>query len=238
MNNITREFEQIFAPYKALLIYKTLKQDNETYVEAYDVDQNGFPINAHPLSIQESVSLAQSLASSKELKNNYLQCKGLLPGNLIYLDLDFSGYAVWFTPPQKVQLYFKDHLGIPCGQAHIPSLIWKADKKAVSVFAHKGQERPSLNNVLYVAPFFNVDSNGNVCMGNVDVDFSQGYFLEDFIRKWESNFFGSYFSHTLGGHSLAKGNIVQLWQRLMGSGKTFPESQLVKTKLTLKSLLK
>ncbi len=131
MNNITREFEQIFAPYKALLFYKTLGEETEIFTEAYDVGIDGYPINAHPLSIQESVALAQSLATSRELKNNYLQCKGLIPEKVIYLDLDFSGYAVWYTPAQIVQLLFKEHLGIASGKAYVPALIWKADKKTL-----------------------------------------------------------------------------------------------------------
>lgn len=238
MNNITSDFEEIYVPKKALMIYQTLATEPDTFVEAYDIDQKGFPVNAHLLTDVESISLAQSLASSKELKNNYMQCSGLLPENLLFIDLNFSGYAVWYTPPQKVSLYFKDQLAIPCGQAFIPALIWKADKDKLWVFAHKGNAKPRLDSPLFYAPFFNIHSDGEICMGNVEVDFSKGYFLEEFILKWQQNFFNSYFSHGLAGHKPAKSNIVQLWNSLIGSPKKFPQSQLEKTRLTLKSILK
>lgn len=74
-------------------------------------------------------------------------------------------------------------------------------------------------------------------MGTVDIDFSDGCNLEEFIFQWEHKFFNSYFSHTVRGHMPTKSNIVQLWQGQVGRHKKFPENILVKTNLTLKDLL-
>ncbi len=238
MNNIANQFEQVFLPQKALLVYQNLAEEKETYVEAYDIDDNGSPVNAHPLSLQESIALAQSLAASKELKHNYLQCKSLIPGKLLYTEIGFKGYAIWYSPAQKVNLYFKEALNIPCGKTSVPAMIWKADKYHLSIYALKGNTKPLLDAPLYNAPFFNIYQGGRVCMGTVDTDFADSCFLEEFMRQWEQRFFNSYFSHSISGHVAVKGNIVELWQGLVNSSKKFPESTLIKTNLTLKDLIK
>jgi PRTRC genetic system protein B len=238
MNNITNQFEQVFIPQKALLVYQNMAEDKETYVEAYDIDNNGSPVNAHPLSVPESVALAQSLASSKELKHNYLQCAGLMPEKVLYTEIGFKGFAIWYSPAQKVNLYFKEGLNIPCGKANVPALLWKADKDQLSIYALKGTSKPSLDEALYNAPFFNIYVGGGVCMGTVETGFSEGCFLEGFMQQWEHRFFNSYFSHSVGGHKATKGNIVELWQGLVNASKKFPESTLVKTNLRLKDLIK
>lgn len=151
MKNITTEFEQIFIPKKALVVYQTLAETEETYVEAYDMDKKGFPINAHPLSVQESIALAKSLTSSKELRHNFLQPKGIIPNTLLFTDMGINGYAIWYSPEQKVNLFFKEELGIPCGEAHIPPLVWKADKDYLRLFAFKGKQKPHSETELYNA---------------------------------------------------------------------------------------
>lgn len=236
MTDIIQHFEQLFLPQKALVVYKSVAEEQDTYVEAYDMDDNGCLMNAHPLSESECAALALSLASSKQLRTDYLQCRGLIPEKVLYTATGINGFALWYTPPQSVPLHFKEQLGIPCALASVPALVWKAGKDEVGVFAIKGGKKPDENTPLYHAPFFNVYSSGKVCMGTVDVDFEGDYFLETFMAEWENNFFNSYFSHAMTGHVPVKGNIVQLWQGLAGSGKKFPENRLIQTKRTLKNL--
>lgn len=238
MNNITPLFEQVYLPKKALLVYQTIEEDKDTYVEAYDIDDQGSPINAHPLSVQESVSLARSLAASKQLQSSFLQSDGLLPEKLLYMEIGMSGFAVWYTPAQNAPLFFTESLGIPCGQAYVPALIWKANNETLEVFAFKGDQKPIIATPLFNAPFFNMYKDGKVCMGTVESNFTEDCCLERFIQQWEHHFFNSYFSHTIGGHVPVKGNLVSLWHSLVNNDDKFPESRLIKTKRTLKDLLK
>src|SRR5260221_2866626 len=106
MNNITNEFNDKYIPYKALLIYNCERENNSNintdeansvYVESYDIGLLGNPINAHPLSLKESIALAELLQTSVEMQNGFLKSKGLLPGNLLYVNPDSNGYAVWYT---------------------------------------------------------------------------------------------------------------------------------------------
>jgi len=249
MTNISEQFNNQFAPVKALLIYQnqaTQKDTygyetdkNEVYVESYDIGKRGQPINAHPLSIAEMVSLSKLFQSAEELKTNYLKPKGLLPANVLYLDAQAEGYVVWYTPPMAASLFFVDGLQIPNGDAHIPAMVWKASKNSLNVYALKGKSKPNANTPLYHAPYFNIYESGNVCMGTVQIAIDRFTRLEDFMTKWETYFFNSYFSHTIGSHSGAQVDLVLLWQQQVATGKPFPTELLNKYhNLQLKSLIK
>lgn len=237
MKNITKLFEQVYEPKKILVVYEDNCQENNYLIEAFDVDAAGCPINAHPLSIQESADLATALNSGNELNNSFLRPKGLLPDNLLYINPDTLGYAIWYSPPKIANLLFSGELKIPSGKVAIPGLIWKADKTNLSLFAYQGAAKPTLNTPLYYAPFFNIYESGKVCMGTVNIQIPAGCHLEEFIQLWEGYFFGSYFSHLLHDRSPVKGNIIQLWQSIFKTGKAFPVNMLLKTKQILKNIL-
>lgn len=246
MNNVSQQFNEQYRPIKALLIYKSTehisdtheREGNELYVESYDIGKNGNPINAHPLSVKEMMALSELMQSTQELKNNYLQCKGVLPNKLIYVNGQNNGYAVWYTPPQEVGLYFNETLSIPSGKAKISALLWKATKESLYVFALKGKAKPHADTLLYYAPFFNLAQDGRVCMGTVNIQIDRQTHLEHFMAQWESYFFNSYFTHTLSGHRHCKGNLIQLWQEQVGTGRDFPQQELVKNNRTLKDLIR
>jgi PRTRC genetic system protein B len=250
MTNISEQFNNQFSPVKALLIYQNqathkdiygsdTDKTTEVYVESYDIGKRGQPINAHPLSIAEIVSLSKLFQSTEELKNNYLKPKGLLPSNILYLDPQTEGYVIWFTPPMEGDLFFVDGLQIPTGKAHIPAMVWKASKNSLNVYALKGKSKPNANTPLYHAPYFNIYDNGNLCMGTVQIAIDRFTRLEDFISKWETYFFNSYFSHTIGNHNGAQIDLVSLWQTQVGTGKAFPTELLNKHRnLLLKNLIK
>jgi len=238
MENITKQFEEIYLPIKALVIYQSSSRENEqVFVEAYDMNKQGKPVNAHPLSMAEVTKLAESLNNGLELRNNYLQSSGLLPDNVIYINPSQNGFAVWYTPEQEVSLLFKDTLGIPSGEAYVPALLWKARKEELEVYALKNKAKPSAKTPLFCAPFFNLHANHKVCMGTVDTGMENILSLEDFISKWEQCFWNSYFSHMIAGVSPVKGNIVQLWQTLVNSHEKFPLDVLITANKTIKDLL-
>lgn len=237
MKNITDKLEAIYLPKKALVIYESPNERDGVYVEAYDMDKRGNPINAHPLSIQETIDLADCLNSARVVRTDYLGCEGFFPDNLLHVS-QYRGCAVWYTPPQRVNLLFTEGLTIPCGMASVPALLWKADRNKLSLFALNSKGKPKTETVLYRAPFFNVYGDGNVCMGTVETDFSEAESVEDFMKRWERAFWESYFSHLNGDTSPVKGNIVQLWQGLVGTDRPFPKEVLIKQGKTIKDILR
>ncbi len=246
MKNVNQQFNEQYMPVKALLIYKSVTSEaenyhshpTEIYVESYDIGKQGNPINAHPLSVKEMTVLSELLQSTQALKNNYLQCEGLLPPKLIYVNTQNNGYALWHTLSQEVDLFFTDSLGIPSGRTKIPAMLWKATKDSVQVFALKGKAKPTADTALYNAPFFNLYQDGRVCMGTVNISIDRQTCLEDFMAQWETYFFNSYFTHTLGEHRHCKGNLIQLWQGQVGTGQDFPQDELIKNGKTLKDLIR
>jgi len=250
MTNITEHFNNQYQPVKALLIYESQLNIKEgygheaewppkVYVESYDIGKRGQPVNAHPLSMAELTSLSRLFQATEELKGNFLKPKGLIPPNVLFLDQQSDGYVVWYTPPMATDLYFVEGLGIPAGKAKLPALVWKAGKDHLNIYALKGKQKPNGNTALYHAPFFNIYESGNVCMGTVQVSIDRFTRLEDFIAKWQSYFFSSYFSHTIGNHQGANTDLVSLWQQLVGTGRPFPTEALNKQRnLTLKNLIR
>jgi PRTRC genetic system protein B len=249
MNNVSHDFNDRYNPVKALLIYQSeskkdednpYQQDKEEqiYVESYDIGKNGNPINAHPLTIREMLQLSELLQSSVELKGGYLKSRGILPGKVLYINPQGEGNAVWYTPPQETNLFFIDKLDIPCGRANLPGLIWKATKDSLTIFAYKGKSKPGENTALYHAPFFNIYANANVCMGTVTIQIDRTTALEEFISKWESYFFNSYFSHSISGHQSCKIDLSALWRELVRTENPFPTELLCKTGQNLKNIIR
>jgi len=236
MKNITDLFSQSYAPFKALLFYQNEKDD--LYVESYDMDALGRPINAHPLTQRESTALSESMQSKQENSSGFLCTAGLLSDRVLYVDRSGDGYAIWYTPEMRKHLIFKSDLGIPNGEAYLPPLLWKASKNGLSMWALVNNDRPNLESKLYQAPFFNLYSGGSVCMGNVNVKFSLNIDLDDFMSQWEKLYFGSAFSHLLQGVSPVKCNIVQLWQKQISTKNPFPKQELRSLPRLLKDIIR
>jgi PRTRC genetic system protein B len=170
------------------------------------------------------------------VQTDYLQCRGLLPGKLLYLN-NRRGYAIWHTSGQQANLLFSGSLHVPCGQASVPAMVWKADRDTLTVFALKTNHIPKADTVLYQSPFLNVYADGQVCMGTVDTNPASADSLEDFMKHWEQAFWNSYFSHLNVDISPVKGNVIQLWKELVGSDRPFPNEVLKKTIWTLNDLI-
>jgi PRTRC genetic system protein B len=117
-------------------------------------------------------------------------------------------------------------------------LLWYATKQELTLFALAANRRPCEGTPLYHAPFFNVNQNGTVCMGTVDVNIKKSSSLEEFIAAWENYFFNSYFSHLMHNHNPVNGNCVSLWKNLIETGKPFPKAMLKKNSRTLKNIVR
>ena len=240
MKNITQDFGTLYHPTTALVFYQNDERNKDTYVEYFDMDKNGNPINAHPLTEREAKELIKALTinTQKEKNQDFLKPKGILPTNILQINPNENGSVLWFTKSMKRQLFFTENLEISNGMAEIPAMLWLANKRSLKIFALSSNRRPTEKTELFYAPFFNVYENGNVCMGTVDVNFQNSTSLEEFTEKWENYFFNSYFSHLMNEHNPIKGNCVSLWKSLINTEKQFPKEALKQANRTLKNLLK
>ncbi|MGQ2985072.1 PRTRC system protein B [Flavobacterium sp.] len=236
--NITENFGTLYHPKSALVFYEANETDTDIYVEHFDMDCEGNPINAHPLTVKEANVLAKALLTEKEQHKAFLKPSGVLPTNILHISSGEKGTVLWYTKARERQLYFVNSLGISNGVAQVPPMLWLANKDSLSVFALATDRRPTEKTALHYAPFFNIYEDGRVCMGTVNIDIKNSASVEEFIQAWESYFFHSYFSHLLGSHSPVKGNCVNVWKDLIGTAKPFPKDLLIKNNKTLKNLLR
>ena len=239
MKDITQDFGKLYHPTSALVFFQTNERIKETYVEYFDMDKNGNPINAHPLTEKEAKTLVKALntKTQKEKSKDFLKPKGILPTNILQINPSENGSVLWFTKSMKKQLYFTENLEISNGRAEVPAMLWFANKRSLKIFALSSNQRPTEKTPLFYAPFFNVYENGNVCMGTVDVHIQNSTSLEEFIKNWEDYFYNSYFSHLMNEHNPINGNCVNLWKSLVDKDEIFPKNVLKKTNKILKNLL-
>lgn len=238
MNALNEQLQDTYMPVSALVLYKSnLNRRPEYYIESFDFDVEGRPVNAHPLTLNESASLLKALSCGKDKERKYLSQSSLLSTKVLYVAAQHREMVIWFTPAQARPLYFVDRLGLENGTANVPAMLWMVKGKKLSVFALKSNRRPKEETRLYRAPFFNIYSDHTVCLGNVDRMIHESASLEAFMIAWERFFFHSYFSHLLNGQSPVKGNCVNLWRRLVNSDSPFPKEELKDSGLTLKKLL-
>lgn len=237
MKDITQNFETLYHPLSALVFYQTKGNSKTTYVEHFDMDKNGSPINAHPLTEREAKVLAKALNTDKEKGKAFLKSKSILPTNILHINPSENGSVLWYTKARKTKMFFIESLEIPKGMAESPAMLWYANKQNLMVFALATDRRPTEKTALYHAPFFNVYEDGNVCMGTVDVNIKNSASIEEFTTAWEDYFFNSYFSHLMEDHNPIKGNCVSLWKKLIQTGEAFPKEVLKKNNRTLKNLL-
>lgn len=235
MKDITNSFGTYFHPCGALIFYQADKGYNDTYVEYFEIDGNGAPVNPHPLTIKEANRLASALNVDVDEKEQ-LKSDGILPNNLLCFDAK-STKIIWYSKAQYKSLFFAESLGIKSGIAHIPPMIWMADRDSLHVYALRANRKPTVNTALYYAPFFNVGESGKVCMGTVDIKTSETGAIKDLIGLWESYFFNSYFSHLIEDHNPVNGNCVLLWESLIGSDAIFPNEMLIKNNKKLKDIM-
>ena len=241
MKDITQDFGTLYYPTTALLFYQNDERNKDTYVEYFDMDKNGNPINAHPLTEREAETLAKALIvkTQKEKNQDFLKPKGILPTNILQINPNIeNGSVIWYTKSMIRKFYFTENLEIPNGMAEVPAMLWFANKRSLKIFALSSNRRPTEKTHLFYAPFFNVYVDGNVCMGTVDVNIQNSTSLEEFTEKWENYFFNSYFSHLMNEHNPIKGNCVSLWKSLINTEKQFPKEALKQANRTLKNLLK
>ncbi|SFT05263.1 PRTRC system protein B [Sphingobacterium wenxiniae] len=238
INDITQDFGTLYHPKSALVFYETKGRTADVYVEHFDMDKNGNPINAHPLTVREANVLAKALRTEKDRDRAFLKPNGILPTNILHLNpSEEKGTVIWYTKAQQRQLFFVDGLQIPNGKAYVPSMVWKASKNSLSVYALASDRRPTENTKLHYTPFFNIYDDGKVCMGTVSVEIKKSASVEEFVQAWEYYFFNSYFSHLLGNHNPIKGDCVEVWKDLIGTDKPFPKKVLKTNNKTLKNLL-
>lgn len=207
---------QLIAEYKptlALVVYMAGEKGNEEYyLESHRIGNAGEILEGKPL-LQETLNDIVDVFFDE--RKNKTGISGFLPENLLSFDVLPGGYysMVWYQPAQIKLMHFAENLKIPSGEAEVPAMIYKANRKDLSVYAIKSKSRPDLKTALFKAPFHNVYTNGEVCLGNAKLKKPTEKTYQSEMQYWEDLFWKSEFSHLNGSVSPTKSNINTLWKK-------------------------
>jgi PRTRC genetic system protein B len=153
------------------------------------------------------------------------------PLNYLHIDMRFEKQQfVWYCPPAKRKLFFSKDTKVKEGDMWCPGLIFYATKADdLRVWAVKDSEVTN-ETKLYNAPFLNVYSSGDICLGDASRNkLKTTKSLEEYRTEWENIFFLSKFSHGVGAYPTicASKNIHALTRKQIANGKKFPMSELM-----------
>lgn len=192
--------------------------------------------------IKHQPNLAPYLCAGQSVTTGFLQtlAKGLgasiatevLPDNVLARTPEL---IAWWSPAQSRLMFFGD------GGAKTRTLNGKLYPHPALVFIIQGRElfvralreslRPKADTRLKVAPYWNTDAAGRVCLGSMRVPEEVSVCT---IATWENAYFASEFTHPSGAVRLTThaGGFLGLWSGLAGR-KHFPMKFLADSKQTL-----
>lgn len=233
------ENEEVMHLQASVMLYGN--NNGASFATAHSVafDDNGAPIllEGHPLTMDILNGMLAAVSKGAESKRAF---NGYLPENTLAVGV---GSIIWWLPSSDRSVSFAcndELIGNSSGKTPHPSLVFGVSSNGDwSVFAIKGNKRPTPDTSLWQAPYFNVWSSGKICIGSTRVP--SGATTEQ-IEGWNKSFFASNFSHPnvhapqkLVNH---KGGSYQFWRDMLdGSFKKFPERVLVETDFTLKDFI-
>lgn len=188
-----------------------------------------------PITEADLASLHKGLSESKSLPGSlWVDSKILAMGN---------GRMIWWTPPQQRPMFFDKSSNASqsfngAGRCPNPGLVWMATSSALFIYAVAGNDRPTQETQLFQAPFFNVWSRGQVCVGSANMPDQD---MKGEPGAWEKFFFGSRFTHanfTQENRLIKNQNPYSFWSKMVKEPTaTFPENKLVKFPLKVGDLL-
>jgi PRTRC genetic system protein B len=147
----------------------------------------------------------------------------------------YSGpsFLVWWTPPRRRSIHFADHRDDVHGtviDAPHPGLVWMVNStdphNPLWMAAFKGRQRPTENTRLYLAPYFNLWDDGQVCQGSGVIPSFTGD--APTMDAWEESFFNSAFTHPNAKNVVKHPHdVVGFWREQLQTPTTrFPTSAL------------
>ncbi len=232
--------EHKFTLKEAILIYEESASSSTdgriaATIHKVKVDKGVPEVDAgHPITLTAVENLAAALGTHIESE--------LLPEEILSISMS---QMVWWCPPSRRRIWFNPEKNAP-GHDELkklngkfvqhPALLFIA-RRGLNVFALDTTTRPTSASKVFRAPYFNIDQGGHMCNGTARLPNELG---PSTLKKYEAAFFNSAFSHSNWGHKLTThpGAHLGLWQEMAERKKPFPTQYLLKTKMTVGSLLK
>lgn len=206
-NELTRKLRTLLHPRAALIVYAEENDNHSTdddgyFIEVRDIDENGTMGEGRPVTVEFMTELVRGY-SEKHSTTPY----GKIPSNLLWCDpRKGSEKYIWYTPPRKRMMFFKEALKIENAEYHLPGIVYAAEESHLNVYAYKDRELTD-NTELYAAPFFNV-TGASVCLGSAKIEKPKDLTYAKLLEYWERKFWLTEFSHLGGNGNPTKSNLV------------------------------
>ena len=220
----------------SICLYKSAA--GEGYATTHGIERNG-----------GAPTLGAGVPLSRKAIGNIIALLGKGANNGSFLSSQILSigydYMIWWEAPTTRSIFFKERaagegkpaIGTRGGMTPQPGLVFVASGSGWKVLAVKGSDRPTPETELFHTPYWNVNSSGSICTGNVKLPSVD----PECISDWTKAFFSSNFTHSNfhGGKQVeGKGGCIGLWNDLLdGKHKKFPEKRLIATGKTLAQLI-
>ncbi len=232
MNELTRNLTTRLHPQAALIAYSTQNnvQNKNYFLELRAIDDKGHMGEAQPVTYE----------FMNELTRNYTEIHGgtphgAIPRNMLYANVRKGCERyVWYNPPQRRMMYFKEVLKIENTEYNVPGVVYEVRNNVLNIYAYKGEEPPTAETELFRAPFFNV-TEASVCLGSAKAELSKDVTFAELTACWEKRFWLSEFSHLGGGGNPTRSNLVLVPKAARKA--PFDPEELISMKMQLKKLL-
>lgn len=191
-NKLTKQINTMLHPRAALIAYST--DGGDTYfLEVRSIDNEGAMSEGRPVTVDFINELIKGYSERHSSTPH-----GRIPTNMLWSDTR-KGYEkyVWYNPPQKRMMFFKESLHIENAEYNLPGVIYEVRDERMNIYAYIDKElKPETE--LYAAPFFNV-TGSSVCLGSAKIDKPTEITYDKLLEYWEKKFWLTEFSH-LGGN--------------------------------------
>ena len=134
-NELTRKLRTLLHPRAALIAYAEGNDchnlyNNHYFVEVRDIDESGMMGEGRPVTVEFMTELVRGY-SEKHSTTPY----GKIPSNLLWCDpRKGSEKYIWYTPPRKRMMFFKEALKIENAEYHLPGIVYAAEESHLNVY--------------------------------------------------------------------------------------------------------
>lgn len=212
------------APAMAIIVYTDKARENYYLEQRALVNEGGKYVFQSPIPLADNV--LKDIASSYIKSNGWkMEHDGLIPEHLLYGKSSIGqSIVIWYRPAMMRSLNFSSHLQIKGNHTvSVPATLYVAVNTNLYVFALMTDERPKTSTKLYKAPFFNIYTEGTVCLGTAPV----GKRTNSFEKEAERFERGFYMAEQNGGQSEnnCKTPLPKLWNRIISEKISFPAKE-------------
>lgn len=135
MNELTKQLQEIMVPKAALIAYEYQEghyASGSHYLEIRPINKKGRMEAGIPVTYEFMDSLVESYSDG-----NRRIPHGWLPPNMLWCDTRRGHESyVWYNPPGKRRMFFKNDLNIGDGMFHVPGVIYIIKNERMDIFAY------------------------------------------------------------------------------------------------------